>query len=298
MTRVLVTGASGLIGRQVTRDLVAENFDVYSCYHTDRPEFGIETQLDLTKKEKIESILQSIKPEVVIHLAAITDVDMCETQKELAHLVNAKATEILAVESARHNSFFVYLSTDYVFNGKNSMSNETDMPDPVNFYGRSKLDGEIALSNFTSSYSIIRTSTPFGLHRKKKSFPLWIKENLELKKEIPVLVDQFTSPTFVPNLSKMLIEVAIKQIRGTIHLAGSTRISRYEFARIIADKLNLDSDLLKPIKIAEMKWVAKRPQDSSLNVSKALQILDNKSQTIESSLECFLGQIKSLNQDQ
>lgn len=295
MTRILVTGASGLIGRQVTKDLVEKNFDVYSCYHIDRPEFGIETQLDLTKKEKIEDTLRAIKPEIVIHLAAITGVDICETQKELSHLVNTKATEILAAESTKYNSFFVYLSTDYVFNGKNGMRSETDMPSPVNFYGRTKLDGEIVLSNSTSSYSIIRTSTPFGLHTKKKSFPLWIKEKLELKKEIPVLVDQFTSPTFVPSLSEMLIEIAIKRIRGIMHLAGSTRISRYEFARIIADKLNLDSTLLKPTKIVEMKWIAQRPQDSSLDISKVMQTLDNKPQTIEHSLECFLNQIKSLN---
>jgi dTDP-4-dehydrorhamnose reductase len=295
MTKILVTGASGLIGRQVTSDLVAKNFDVYSCYHIERPEFGIETQLNLTKWENITYVLQSIKPDMVIHLAAITDVDMCQTQKELAYLVNTKATEILAVESSKHNSFFVYLSTDYVFDGKNSMRSETDIPNPVNFYGRSKLDGEIALSNSVSSYSIIRTSTPFGLHTKKKSFPLWVKENLESKKEIPVLVDQFTSPTFVPNLSKMLIEVTIKQISGTIHLAGSTRISRYEFAKIIANKFCLDDSFLKPTKISEMKWIAQRPQDSSLNISKAIQILDNKPQTIESSLEDFLNQIKNLN---
>lgn len=295
MTKILVTGASGLVGSQITRDLVTENFDVYSCYHIERPKFGIETQLNLTKQENIADVLQSIKPDVVIHLAAITDVDLCQTQKELARLVNAKATEILAVEASKYNSFFVYLSTDYVFDGKDNMRSETDIPNPVNFYGRTKLDGEIALSKSTSSYSIIRTSTPFGLHTKKKSFPLWVKENLESKKEIPVLVDQFTSPTFVPNLSKMLIEVAIRQLRGTIHLAGSTRISRYEFARIIADKLHLDSSLLKPTKISEMKWIAHRPQDSSLNISKAMQILDNKPQTIESSLGNFLNQIKNLN---
>ena len=91
----------------------------------------------------------------------------------------------------------------------------------------------------------------------------------------------------------MLIEVAIKQISGTIHLAGSTRISRYEFARIIANELNLDSALLKPTRIAEMKWIAQRPYDSSLDISKSIQILDNKPQTIENSLECFLSQIKT-----
>jgi dTDP-4-dehydrorhamnose reductase len=132
------------------------------------------------------------------------------------------------------------------------------------------------------------------LHAKKRSFPLWVKENLESKKETPILIDQFTSPTFVPNLSQMLIEITTKKIKGIIHLAGATRISRYEFAKIIADKLNLDSTLLKPTKIAEMKWIAQRPQDSSLDVSKAIRILDNKPQKIENSLECFIDEITKI----
>lgn len=292
MTKVLVTGASGLIGKQVISDLVNENFDVYSCYHIEKPASGTKVLLDLSKQDQIIDVVKSIRPDVVIHLAAITDVDMCEIQRELARLVNVDATKVLATESAKHNSFFVYVSTDYVFDGKNGMKNETDAPNPLNFYGRTKLDGEISVIDSTSSYSIIRTSTPFGIHQKKKSFPIWIKENLELKKETPVLIDQFTSPTFVPNFSNMLIEIATKKITGIIHIAGSTRISRYEFAKIIADKFNLDGTLLKPKKIAEMKWVALRPQDSSLDVSKAIKLLDNKPQQIEQSINHLVNQTK------
>lgn len=288
MTKILVTGSAGLIGSQVTSDLVKRNFDVYSCYNIEKPEFGIPTYLNLTDQDEVVTVLHSVKPEIIIHLAAITDVDLCETQRDLAYLVNTKATEVLARESAKHNSFFVYMSTDYVFDGKNGMKNETDMPNPINFYGKSKLDGELALSNSTS---IIRTSTPFGLHTKKKSFPLWIKENLELKKETPVLIDQFTSPTFVPNLSQMLIEIISRQIKGIIHLAGATRISRYELAKLVADKLDLNSTLLKPTKIANMKWIAQRPQDSSLDVSKAINFLNSKPQKIETSLGRFIDQI-------
>lgn len=292
MTKFLVTGSSGLVGRQIVKDLVVENFEVYSCYHVEKPEFGTLTHLDISKKDEIINTLQTLKPDVIIHLAAMTDVDLCETQKELAVLINTKATEVLAREAAKHNAFFVYMSTDYVFDGKTGMKNESDDPSPVNFYGKSKLDAEIVLNNLLSSYAIIRTSTPFGIHPKKKSFPLWIKENLESKKEIPVLVDQYTSPTFVPNLSKMLIEVITRRITGIIHLAGATRISRYEFAEIIADMLNLDKMLLRQTRIAEMSWKAQRPQDSSLDVSKACRILINKPQNVEQSLEMFIEQIK------
>ena len=109
----------------------------------------------------------------------------------------------------------------------------------------------------------------------------------ESKKEIPVLIDQFTSPTYVPNLSQMLIEIATRQISGIIHLAGSTRISRYDLALLIANKLNLEKKLLISAKIDNMNWKAQRPRDSSLDVSLATEILEEKPQKIEQSLESF-----------
>ena len=156
---------------------------------------------------------------------------------------------------------------------------------------QTKLAGEMALNNLASNWAIIRTSTPFGIHPKKKSFPIWVKENLESKVKIKVLTDQYTSPTYVPNLSKMIIEVATKQINGTIHLAGASRISRYEFAFMIAEKLGLDTDLLLKANTGEMNWKAKRPKDSSLDVSKANEILNEKPLTIEQSLSLFLDEI-------
>jgi dTDP-4-dehydrorhamnose reductase len=288
--KFLVTGSSGLVGSQITKDL-AQNHTVYSCYHDDVPEYGIPTNLDLTDKEKIKKTINDTKPDRIIHLAAMTNVDLCETQRDLAVILNTKSTEILAREAAKLHIFFVYVSTDYVFDGKHGMKKEDDTPNPVGFYGKTKLDGEILLNNLASSYSIARTSTPFGIHKTKKSFPLWVKENLESKKEISVLTDQFTSPTYVPNLSKMLVEVATRQIAGIIHLAGATRISRFQLAEMIADKLKLDKSLLKPTTINQMKWTAPRPKDSSLNVSLAIEILNEKPQKIEQSLELFLSEL-------
>ena len=130
-------------------------------------------------------------------------------------------------------------------------------------------------------------------HPTKKSFPLWVAENLIAKKSINVVVDQFTSPTFVPNLSRMLIEIAKRQLVGIIHLAGATRISRYEMAELVADKLSLDKKLLNPTNLDEMKWIAKRPKDSSLDVSKAFSILNEKPFIIEQGLDSFVREIKT-----
>ena len=289
--KFLVTGSAGLIGSQVVKDLLAQNHQVYSCYHDVKPEIGTPVKLDLLDKNNIIETINRIKPDIIFHLAAMTGVDQCELQQDLAMKINAEATEIMAKEAASLEAFFVYVSTDYVFDGKKGMLKENDVPNPLGFYGKSKLAGELALNKFASASAIVRTSTPFGLHKTKKSFPIWIKENLELKKEIPVLVDQFTSPTYVPNLSKMLIEVATKQITGVIHLAGATRISRYQFAELVADKLSLDKQLLVPTNSKDMKWKAQRPKDSSLDISFANEILDEKPQEIKQSLELLISEL-------
>ena len=289
--KYLVTGSAGLVGSRVIKELTELDHKVYSCYNYMKPENGIPTKLDLTNTNDIKDVIDRIKPDRIIHLAAMTNVDLCETEQDLATKINVKSTEIIAREAAKKNAFFIYVSTDYVFDGIQGMKKENDTPNPLGFYGKSKLDGELTLNNLASGWCIARTSTPFGIHKTKKSFPLWVKENLEEKKEIPVLIDQFTSPTYVPNLSKMLIEIATRQIAGIIHTAGATRISRFQLAEMIADKLNLDKTLLKPTKINEMNWKAPRPKDSSLDVSLANEILNEKPQSIQKGLELFLSEL-------
>ena len=291
--KFLVTGSAGLIGSQVVKDLIKQNQTVYSCYHDKKPLQGIPTHLDLSDKNQIIQTLEEIKPDRIIHLAAMTGVDLCETEQELATTINTKSTEIIAKQAAKNNIFFLYVSTDYVFNGIDGMKKESDSPNPLGFYGKSKLGGELALNKLASNWCIARTSTPFGIHPTKKSFPLWIKENLDAKKEIPVLVDQFTTPTYVPNLSKMLIEIATRQINGIIHVSGATRISRYDLAELIAGKFNLDKNLLIPTKIDTMNWKAQRPKDSSLNTSLASENLNEQPQKIEKSLELFINELNS-----
>lgn len=289
--KFLVTGSTGLVGNQVVKDLSRSADQIYSCYHNVVPQFGIPMQMDLLNSENIQNVIEKVRPEFVIHLAAMTNVDQCEIEKELAMKINAKATEIISKQAARLGAFFLYVSTDYVFEGKDGMKKESDKPNPIGSYGKSKLEGEKAVRDLASSWCIARTSTPFGIHSTKKSFPLWVVENLQAKKEIRAVTDQYTSPTYVPNLSRMLIELVRRQIAGVIHVAGATRISRFEIANMIADKLNFDKKLLKPVSTNEMNWIAKRPKDSSLDVSKAFSILNEKPLAIEQGLDYFVQEL-------
>jgi len=292
--KFLVTGSAGLVGQQVVKDLSKSN-QVFSCYNESKPEYGNSVKMDLKNYEMVSSILTEIKPDVVIHLGAMTGVDLCEKEKTSASEINTKATEIIAKECSKLNSFLVYVSTDYVFDGNFGMYKEDDVANPLGFYGKSKLEGEKAVQNFSTNWCIARTSTPFGLHPTKKSFPMWVIENLQKQKQIDVLIDQFTSPTYIPNLSRMLIEISERRITGIIHAAGASKISRYQMASMVSDKLNLDGTLLKQISMNKMKWVAQRPKDSSLDVSRASSILNEKPQKIDQSLNLFIDEMKSKN---
>jgi len=291
--KFLVTGSAGLIGRQVVKDLSKSDNQVYSCYHNNKPEFGILKQMDLRNAEDISKVIDNVRPDVIIHLAAMTNVDLCETEKELASLINTKATEIISKQAAKMDAFLLYVSTDYVFDGKNGMKKETDMPNPIDYYGKSKLEGEKAVTELARSWCIARTSTPFGIHPTTISFPLFVIRNLRANKDTFAVVDQYTSPTYVPNLSGMIIELATRQIAGIIHVAGSTRISRYKTAELLVEKLGLDSTLLKSSSVNDMNWIAKRPNDSSLDVSKALSVLKEKPLPIKESFDFFIQEVKS-----
>ena len=289
--KFLVTGSTGLVGRQVVKDL-SESHEVFSCYTKSEPEFGVPVKMDLLNHERISNVLSEKNPDIVIHLGAMTAVDLCETQQDNALKINSQATEILAKECSKINSFMVYVSTDYVFNGNSGLYKENAVTNPLGFYGKSKLLGEKSIQNFSSNWCIARTSTPFGLHPTKKSFPIWVIENLQKQKQIDVLTDQFTSPTYVPSLSRMLIEISERHLTGIIHVAGASKISRYEMASLVSDKLGLDGKLLREISINDIKWEAQRPKDSSLNVSKAISTLNQKPQKIDHDVNLFIDEIK------
>ena len=289
--KFLITGSSGLVGQQVVKDL-SEIYEVFSCYNKSKPEYGNAVKMDLFNHEMISNVLSEKNPDIVIHLGAMTAVDLCETQQDNALKINSQATEILAKECSKINSFMVYVSTDYVFDGNTGMYEENDTTNPLGFYGKSKLLGEKSIQNFSSNWCIARTSTPFGLHPTKKSFPIWVIENLQKQKQIDVLTDQFTSPTYVPSLSRMLIEISERHLTGIIHVAGASKISRYEMASLVSDKLGLDGKLLREISINDIKWEAQRPKDSSLNVSKAISTLNQKPQKIDHDVNLFIDEIK------
>ena len=284
---VLITGASGLLGSKIAELAVKLEHDVYSGYSTHEPTHGIPIKFDVRDWNSLRKAFEISRPEVVIHTAALTDVDKCEIERELAWSVNVEGTRNVARLSRESKALMIYISTDYVFRGDKGMYSETDDVDPVNYYGLTKLEGERAVANELEEYCIARTSVIYGARPAsgKANFALWVIQRLRSQEAISVVVDQWNSPTLNTNLAEMILEIAERGLTGIYHLAGATRISRYEFAILIADAFGLDKELIRPITMREIKWTANRPRDSSLDVGKAMRTLWNKPNEVNAALK-------------
>lgn len=285
--KLLITGASGLYGSKLATLATAKNYEVYSGYSRNQPTSGIPLQFDVSNKNQVEQLFKKVKPEVVVHAASLTDVDKCELNKELAWKINVKGTRNIAQVAKTSRFFLIYISTDYVFNGETGMYTETDKPEPINYYGLTKLKAEELVKDLLDEYCVARTSVIYGSTPAsgKINFALWIFNKLRRSEQIKIVADQWNSPTLNTNLAEMTMEIIKRKLEGTFHLSGATRISRYDFAKLIAETFNLDANLMNPSTVAEFSWVAKRPPDSSLDTTKAQQTLKSKPLQINQALK-------------
>jgi dTDP-4-dehydrorhamnose reductase len=284
--RILITGASGLLGAELSRASSEAGHETFSSYSSHRPLFGEPVCIDLIILDSIIEQVRSVKPEVIVHAAAITDVDLCEREKKLAYEVNGLATGKIAQAAEQLGAYMAYVSTDYVFDGTQGSYDEDAPTGPVNYYGESKLVGENLVKSFANVSCIARTSVIYGFGREHRpNFLTWLVTKLRAKERVRVVTDQIASPTFNKNLAEMLLEVVERRYSGVIHLAGATHIDRYSFALKAAAALQLDHTMIEPIQTSELNWIAKRPRDSSLDVRQAKKLLKKKPLLLDQALE-------------
>jgi dTDP-4-dehydrorhamnose reductase len=293
--RILITGASGLFGSKLAQIATQNQHQVYAVFNQHFPPFGIPIIFDVTDKEQVDKTVMQVNPEVIVHAAALSDVDKCEQNPELAYKTNVYATQKIAKAAQANNAFLIYISTDYVFDGENGNYTETDQPSPINYYGYTKLQAEEQIKKNTKNYCIARTSVIYGATPAvgKINFALWILNKLKNKESIKVFIDQYNSPTLNTNLSDMILEIAERKLTGTYHLSGATRISRHQFAILLAKAFNQDPNQLTPINSKELVFPAKRPKDSSLNTKKAQQTLKSKPLQIDQAIEELKTELNS-----
>jgi dTDP-4-dehydrorhamnose reductase len=273
--KLVITGASGLLGSKIV-ELGIVGFDVIPIYNT-KLLHSNSLKLDITDTAEVSALINRIKPTVVVHTAAQTNVDKCEREKEQAWTTNVEGTRNIAEATQKLHAKLIFISTDYVFDGERGLYIERDKPNPVNHYGLTKLESENQVSNYCDNYAILRTSVLYGWHPWKRNFANWVIDKLRLRKEIAVVEDQYNTPTLADNLAEIVIEIIEKDLQGVYHSSGKERANRYVFAQQIAKTFGLKSDLIKPVKMNQMAdWTAKRPKDSSLKTNKIQKQLKTK----------------------
>lgn len=281
--KILVTGSSGLLGSKIIEQ-ARRLYEVIPTYRT-RTTFPNSVKMDITQESDVRQVFSHLKPTIVIHTAAETNVDKCEVSKEHAWSVNAKGTENIADMSRMVSAKIIYVSTDYVFDGEKGLYTEEDDPNPINYYGLTKLEGEKYIVDTCEDYVIVRTSVLYGWHPSKSNFVKWVITSLEDNRRINVVNDHYNSPTLADNLAETVLEIIEKDLKGLYHTAGSERIDRFEFAVEVARNFFLDSSLIQPAKMDDLKvWVAKRPRDSSLCIDKIQKSIRTKLLSVNDAL--------------
>jgi dTDP-4-dehydrorhamnose reductase len=258
---ILVTGG-GLLGSEVIRVLGKEH-DVVGTFNS-RPREGA-VRLDVTDRDGTIRAVGELKPELIVHTAALTNVDYCEDHEEEAMAVNGRGTRNLVDAARGAGSKVIYVSTDFVFDGSKGMYREEDPVCPISVYAYSKLMGELHVKELNGS-AIARTSVVYG--NARQNFVSWVKGSLEKGLTIKVVTDQYNSPTLSYDCAEAIAAMIRHGVSGIYHTAGGERVSRYEFARKIASFYGLDGGLIEPIATSALKQKARRPPDSSLDVRK------------------------------
>ena len=294
--RLLITGASGLYGSKLAHLAQTKGHQVFSVYNQHKAAYGKPVQLEVSDREQVEKTFIELSPEVVVHAASLTDVDRCELNRNMAWKTNVEGTKNIVAAANAANASLMHISTDYVFNGETGQYKETDSPNPINYYGVTKLKAEEEVKSTANTYCIVRPSVIYGATPAagKVNFALWLLNNIKKGEKVKALVDQWNSPTLNTSLALMTLEIVERKLTGIFHLSGATRISRYDFARQVAQKFNADSSLIVPTLAKDFLWVAPRPRDSSLDTSKAQRILKNKPLTIEYALQEMRQELDTL----
>jgi len=296
VVKLLTVGGSGLLGYKVA-ELVVGEFESFATYNF-RPmklEGCSFFKLNKTDRGDTLALIKRIKPDVVIDTAALHNVDYCETHRDEAWKVNVEGTRNVADACRETGAKMIFVSTDYVFDGKKGFYNEEDVPNPLHYYAKTKLEGENVVKEADIDYAIARPSVIYGWNPselaglqsssgKSINFVIWTLNKLNKGEEVKIVTDQYSSPTLADNLAEALLVLSKSERRGLYHTAGKTCINRFDFAKKIAEIFDLDGSLIKPVTSDAFKQVAERPKRCCLDVSKAERELKVRFLTVEEGL--------------
>jgi dTDP-4-dehydrorhamnose reductase len=294
--KILLTGANGFLGYYLTEKLLQKKYDVIatgkgSCRlpfgHFDNFSYH---EMDITDPFSVHDVFEKNSPAVVIHAGAISKVDDCELNQWEAYRVNTEATVTMLVNAEEHKSFFIFVSTDFVFDGEKGMYKEDDQTNPVNFYGKTKLEAEDAVKEYPYDWSVVRTILVYGNPQANRAnIVTVVKDKLEKGEKYNVVDDQVRTPTFVGDLVDGIIAIVEKKAKGLFHISGEDTWTPYQMAVKTAEYLGLNSSLINKVTAADFSQPAKRPPKTGFVIDKARKVLGYAPLSFEEGLKRTFG---------
>jgi dTDP-4-dehydrorhamnose reductase len=298
MKKILVTGSNGLLGQKLT-DLLRNNSEyqlIATAKGEDRyPEKSGYTyvSLDITDAQQIDQVFNEYKPDAVIHTAAMTNVDQCESDHSGCDELNVHAVRYISEACDKYGIYLAHLSTDFIFNGEKGPLTEEDIPDPISYYGESKLKAEQIVQQMKGSWSILRTVLVFGIvsDMSRSNIVLWVKKNLEQGKNIKVVNDQWRTPTLAEDLAMGCFLAVKNKAKGVYNVSGKDLLTPYDIAIRTANFFNLNSSLIEEVDSSTFKQPARRPLKTGFIVDKAKRDLGYEPHSFDDGIQILSDQL-------
>jgi len=271
MKSLLITGANGFLGSNSIKLL--KNYYNVSGLDIDcsrRLEDIKYYEIDITDMQSVKNLLKNNSFDIILHCAAMVNPDICENNYNLARRINALGTRNLI---EKFKGLFIYISTDMLFDGIKGNYSEEDTPNPINIYGKTKLEGETFVQQYSDNYLILRTNF-FGWNccSEKQTFAEWIYYSLKQREKINLFFDYIFCPIYIYNFINIVNELINRNVCGIYNVAGNDCISKLEFGYHLADQFKFDKNLINRISIDEHRFKAKRPKNMSLSTDKLKKV--------------------------
>lgn len=299
--RLLLTGYGGFVAGSIAWH-TRNDWDVHALSLTEAPVhrdgFACH-QFDLRDTRQLREVFQRAAPDAVIHTAALADIDYCEAHPAEAREINVEVTAALASLCRESGTRMIFCSTDSVFDGTKGLYTEKDIPNPVNVYAETKVLAERTVLQTLDNAVVTRLSLVMGLPvmGAGNSFLAKMADSLSVGKQVAFPQNEIRTPVDVITLGRAFLELARNNYTGLLHLAGSTRINRYDMARLIAQRLGYSEDLVMPTNSNAMEGRARRPDDASLDNAKARSLLETPMRTLDEAVDLVLQTKKEQKHD-
>ncbi|PCJ64177.1 MAG: NAD(P)-dependent oxidoreductase [Bacteroidetes bacterium] len=298
MKKLLITGSNGLLGQKLLDlYLTLDNIELIVTSRGKnrypRKEGYTYVSLDITNEEEVNQIVSKYSPDCIINTAAMTNVDSCESDKEGCDRLNVNAVGYLVQASNRVHAHLIHLSTDFIFDGTAGPYKEEDTPNPLSYYGESKLKAETIIRKTCHKWSIARTVLVYGIvhDMSRSNIVLWAKGSLEKGQPIKVVDDQFRSPTLAEDLALGCRLIEQKEADGIFNISGKDQMSIVEIVERVADYFDLDKSIINTISSATLNQAAKRPPITGFDLTKSNTILGYAPRSFEEGIAILMDQI-------